>query len=330
LDVHYTLRQLQYFVAVSQAGTLNEAASRCHVSPPALSLAISQLERSLGVKLLVRNRSKGTQLTPGGSRVLKLAESLLAQARDLQENADAESGGSLGGSLAVGCYTTLAPQFVPILLTGFKAECPGVTLEFSEYAQPELQRDLRKGVLELALLYDRQLDTDLDYIEVDRLYPYVLLHPSHRFAGDPAVSLAALADEPMILFDVPPSRENWLHIVHQLSIEPLVGHRTQHFELTRCLVGRGLGYALLFQRPSLDTTYEGRRVVMKPIMENIPASRIVLGYPAGTNLTARARRFAKFAVAALHARNEVGRAAPASADGSLDAVADAVSTLSRG
>ena len=96
MEVHYTLRQLQYFVAVSQVGTLNEAASRCHVSPPALSLAISELERSLGVKLLVRHRSKGTHLTPGGSRVLKLAESLLAQARDLQESADAESGGYRG------------------------------------------------------------------------------------------------------------------------------------------------------------------------------------------------------------------------------------------
>jgi DNA-binding transcriptional LysR family regulator len=96
VEVHYTLRQLQYFVAVSQASTLNEAASRCHVSPPALSLAISELERSLGVKLLVRHRSKGTHLTPGGSRVLKLAESLLAQAKDLQESADAESGGCHG------------------------------------------------------------------------------------------------------------------------------------------------------------------------------------------------------------------------------------------
>ena len=41
LEIHYTLRQLQYLVAVSHAGTLNEAASRCYVSPPALSLAIS-------------------------------------------------------------------------------------------------------------------------------------------------------------------------------------------------------------------------------------------------------------------------------------------------
>jgi DNA-binding transcriptional LysR family regulator len=298
LDVHYTLRQLQYFVAVSQAGSLNDAASRCHVSPPAMSLAISQLERSLGLKLLVRHRSKGTELTPGGTRVLRLAESLLAQARELQEQSDPD-GGAMTGTLPVGCYTTLAPQYVPALLTGFTAECPGVTLEFAEYQQAELQRDLRKGVLELALLHDRQLDTDLDYVEIDRLCPYVLLHPAHRFAGEPAVSLAALADEPMILFDVPPSRENWLHVAAELGLEPLIGHRTQNFELARCLVGRGLGYAPLFQRPSVETTYEGRPVLVKPITENVPASRVVLGYPAGTSLSARARRFAGYAATAM-------------------------------
>jgi DNA-binding transcriptional LysR family regulator len=247
MDVHYTLRQLQYFAAVARTGTMSEAAVRCHVSQPALSLAISQLERSLGLQLFLRQRSRGAELTPAGARVLAQAESLLAQAALLQESADGESG-DLDGNLAVGCYTTLAPLFVPALLTGFRAECPQVALEFAEYAQPELQRDLHKGVLELALLYDRQLDPDLDYVEIERLRPYVLLPAGHRFADDDAVRLAALASEPMILFDVSPSRENWQEIVRSLAIEPVVGHRTRNFELTRCLVGRGLGYALLFQR----------------------------------------------------------------------------------
>jgi DNA-binding transcriptional LysR family regulator len=305
MDVHYTLRQLQYFAAVARTGTMSEAAVRCHVSQPALSLAISQLERSLGLQLFLRQRSRGAELTPAGARVLAQAESLLAQAALLQESADGESG-DLDGNLAVGCYTTLAPLFVPALLTGFRAECPQVALEFAEYAQPELQRDLHKGVLELALLYDRQLDPDLDYVEIDRLHPYVLLPAGHRFADDDAVRLAALAGEPMILFDVSPSRENWQEIVRSLAIEPMVGHRTRNFELTRCLVGRGLGYALLFQRPPLDLTYEGLPVVAKRIVEPIPALPVVLAYPRGTNLTARARRFTEFAVTKLGSRRDAG------------------------
>lgn len=307
VDVHFTIRQLQYFSAVAQTGMMSTAATRCHVSQSALSLAISELERSLGVKLLVRQRAKGAELTPAGARVLELADALLDQARQLQERADVESGLKLDGTLAVGCYTTLAPQFVPALLTGFKEECPDIVLEFSEYAQPELQRELREGVLELALLYEHQLDSDLDFVVVDTLYPYVLLPADHRFANDPAVSLAALADEPMILFDVRPSRENWLRITQELALEPVVGHRTHNFELARCLVGRGLGYAPLFQRPPLDLTYEQRPVIAKPVTEHVPPTRVVLAYPAGTNLTARARRFAEFAIATVRARHEEQR-----------------------
>lgn len=297
MDVHYTLRQLEYFVAAAHTGTLSEAASRCHVSQPALSLSVTQLERALGLQLLVRHRSRGAELTPAGTRVLKLAEELLGQAARLQESAGAEHAG-LAGRLAVGCYTTLAPMFVPPLLTGFMTECPGVALEFTEYAQPELLRDLERGVLELALLYDRQLDPGLAYTEIGRLYPYVLLPAAHPSASAAAVSLAALAAEPAIVLDVPPSRENWQEMTSSLAIEPLVGHRTRNFELARCLVGRGLGYCVLYQRPPLDITYEGRPVVAKPIAEQVPALRVVLAYPAAASLTARARRFAEYAATA--------------------------------
>ncbi|MFD0744750.1 LysR substrate-binding domain-containing protein [Phytohabitans flavus] len=172
-------------------------------------------------------------------------------------------------------------------------------LELAEYSQPELQRDLHDGVLELALLYDYQLDADLEYIEVRTLYPHVLMAEDHRFAKDETVSLTALANEPMILFDVPPSRENWERMMSTIGIEPMLGHRTHNFELTRCLVGRGLGYAVLFQHPTVDLTYEGRRVVARPIEENVPPIQLVLAYPSRTSLTARAHAFADFAIAAL-------------------------------
>jgi DNA-binding transcriptional LysR family regulator len=296
VEVHYTLRQLQYFVAVAQTGTLSAGAARCHVSPPALSLAVSQLEHSLGVQLFVRQRAKGAELTAAGGRVLDHALDLLAQAERLLQRAEVETGSELVGDLTVGCYTTLAPLLIPPLLTGFRDLCPGVSLAFSEYAQPEVQRELRDGVVDMALLYEHQLDPDFEYVVVQVLRPYVLLPAAHRFADQDTVSLAALAEEPMILFDVPPSRENWLRITRGLAIEPLVGHRTHNFELARCLVGRGVGYAPLFQRPPLDLTYERLPVVPKAISEPIPPLRIVLAYPSVRNLSARARRFADFAV----------------------------------
>jgi DNA-binding transcriptional LysR family regulator len=296
LDVHYTIRQLQYFVAVAQSGTVSTAAARCHVSQSALSLAISQLERSLGVKLFVRQRAKGAELTLSGQRLLERAESLLQQAGELQVQIEIERGAELRGTLPLGCYTGLAPLYIPSLLAHFKEECPGVALEFTEDAQPALLRGLREGIFELALLYDTDLSSDIEYTVVDELRPYVLLPENHPLAGSAEVSLLDLADEPMIEVDLPPSRENWTKNMAEIGIEPNVAYRSRSFELVRCLVGRGLGYTAMFQRPLIDRTYEGHAVVARPIVEEITPARVVLGYPAGSTPTTRARSFMTFAV----------------------------------
>ena len=304
MDVHYTIRQLQYFVAAAQTGTMSGAAARCHVSQSALSLSISQLERTLGVKLFVRQRAKGIELTPAGLRVCKQAEALLRQAGELEARVDVERGDTLSGTLTVGCSATLAALYIPTLLTGFKAEAPLVALEFVEHEVPSLMRGLRDGLFELTLLYTFGLESDIEWIEVDELVPHVALPTDHRFADDESVSLIDLANDPMILMDVAPSRETWTQLWHDLGIEPTVAYRTQSFELVRSLVGRGAGYAMLYNQPSSDVTYEGDTLVIKPIREATQSMYIGLGYLGGTRLNARASRFADFATKTLRARRE--------------------------
>jgi DNA-binding transcriptional LysR family regulator len=297
-EVHYTLRQLQYFVAVAETGSISKAVERCHLSQPGLSLAVSQLERSLGLKLLVRQRAKGVSLTPAGEEFLVHAKELLVQAEALQARADYQ-GVDISGRLAIGCYPTLSPMLLPPLVSGFLQDSPNIALEIEEGSQPELERALRDGSLELALLYDHHLDSDLSSIGVEVVAPYVLLHPDHPMAVSDDVSLVELADEPMILFDNSPSRQNWEETIMGLGVEPRVGHRSRNFELVRCLVGRGLGYGFLMQRPPLDLTYEGLPVVAKPIRETLPSSRVVIAYATGAQLTARAARFIEFSARLL-------------------------------
>ncbi len=302
MDVHYTIRQLQYFVAAAQTGTMSSAADRCHVSQSALSLSISQLERTLGVKLFVRQRAKGIELTPAGLRVFEQAEALLRQAGELEARLNVERGDELIGTLTVGCSASLAALYIPSLLTGFKAEVPSVALEFVEHDGSSLLRGLRDGLFEMALFYTTGLETDLEWIEVDELVPHVILPSNHRLAKDESVSLFDLANDPMILIDVAPSRDTWTMLMRDLGIEPIVAYRSQSFELVRSLVGRGAGYALLFNLPTTDATYEGNTVVVKPIRETTPSMFIGLGYLGGTKLTPRASRFAKFAIEALRER----------------------------
>src|SRR4051812_7389558 len=111
----FTVRQLEHFVAAADAGSISTAAERGLVSQAGVSLAISDLERHLGVQLFLRRKAKGVPLTSAGERVLADARRLLAQAEELQTHAAAEGDG-LTGRLGVGCYTTLAPYLLPPLL----------------------------------------------------------------------------------------------------------------------------------------------------------------------------------------------------------------------
>src|SRR5690625_5548304 len=80
-----TLRQLQYFVAVAETQSITKAADRSHVSQAAVSLAITDLEKSLGVTLTIRRRAKGVALTAEGRAILTDARVMLDQAKELAE-----------------------------------------------------------------------------------------------------------------------------------------------------------------------------------------------------------------------------------------------------
>lgn len=288
----FSLRQLQYFVAIAEAGTLSEAAAQLHVSQPGLSQSLTDLERALDVQLAVRRKAHGVTITPTGSQVLRHARDLLRRAEDLESLAS--GGDALTGVLSLGCYVTLAPTALPPLLQNFSGLHPGLTVDFVEGTQDVLQRRLRVGELDLAILYDMEIQPEMAHAVIDIRRPHILLPAQHRLADEPSVSLAELAAEPMVLLDAPPSSRNTLAIFHRFGVTPDVRYRPTTLELTRALVGRGMGYALLVQRPANDRTYEGNQVIVKEITEPVSESRVLVAWPKATRLNRRAEAFLEF------------------------------------
>src|SRR5436305_14964609 len=86
----YSLRQLQYFVVVAESGTIRAAAARLHVAESAVSMSLTELERTLQVQLVVRRRAHGVQITPSGRATLRLAKALLHQAHELEAEISGE------------------------------------------------------------------------------------------------------------------------------------------------------------------------------------------------------------------------------------------------
>lgn len=289
----FTLRQLAYLVAAADAGTLIGAAERMHVSPSAMSDAITELERVLGTRLCVRRKAQGLTLTSAGMRAVSDARKLLRGADEL--NVALRAGGDrLAGPLAVGCFTTIAPTVLPPLLTGFASAHPGLDLETVETTQDNLVTMLDTGRLDIAFAYDAYIPGSSPRERIFELRPHVLLPANHRLAGETAVRLEDLIDEDFIMLDAPPSTENALATFAERGLAPKVRHRTANPDVVRSLVGKGLGYGMLLQQQPDYSQVGDFPTIRKEVMPPISTISVVVMWSAALGLTSRAQAAVEF------------------------------------
>ncbi|MET9819060.1 LysR family transcriptional regulator [Streptomyces sp. NPDC006355] len=305
MTADFSLRQLQYFVAVASTGSMSAAAVQCHASQAGISTAIADLERRLGVQLLVRRRARGVFLTEAGTRVLERAQAVLAQAEDLRASAKAEKG-QVAGRLTIGCYATLSPFLIPPLVDGFTRLHPAIDLQFVDGSQDEIRHALLQGVCDLAFLYDTGAEAGLACMTVRSNRPYVILAAGHPLAGSESVSLSELADESLIVYASPPMEANAERWMRSVDVKPNIRYRTSSIEAVRSLVARGLGYSMLVQRWPTDTSFEGLPLAAVAIEEPLEDVRVVLAHAASVTLTQRARALARYACETLAAPGPPG------------------------
>jgi DNA-binding transcriptional LysR family regulator len=120
------LRHIRYFIAVAEESSLARAAHRIHVSQPALSQQINDLESELGLKLLTRN-SRGVQLTEAGRAFLVGGRRALAAARLAAEQAQEAANGDRG-RLVIGSIPGAASSIIPSALSRFREQHPLVEI----------------------------------------------------------------------------------------------------------------------------------------------------------------------------------------------------------
>ncbi|WP_434620185.1 LysR family transcriptional regulator [Arthrobacter sp. A5] len=292
----YTLRQVLHFVAIADHGSIRAAAEATHVSQAGLSLALTELEKALGVQLAVRQKAKGITLTSAGHRFLADARMLLRRADDLQATT-AESPDALAGPLDLGCYSTLADFWVPPITAGFAAANPHLSLTITEGPPLQLQLDMLEGRLDAVLTHTRHVVDGAEYQVIREGRPYVLVGAMHRLAGRSGVRLAELADDDMVLLNIPTVRDNQLPNLRASGLDPKIAWRSTSFEAVRGMVARGLGYTVLVQRPPLDVSYEGLPVVPLPIEGPIGHSDICFAYPARQKLSRKLQALVDYCAA---------------------------------
>jgi len=273
--LRYTLRQIEYAVAIWDHGSVAAASAHLGVAQPTLSASLAKLEEQLGLQLFIRHHAQGVSPSPAGLRFLAEARNLLTHAQDLQRDTQAV-GTAVEGQLALASFATIAPSFVPPLIRSFTSLHPRVTIRMSEGTQDELFRGLRGGEVDVALLYDVDMPDDLSVTPLTSFAPHVLLPGRHRLTRLTTVPLVALKDEPFVLLDIAPSRTYFTRILENAGITPKVAFSSPSLEVVRGLVGQGLGYSILVTRPFGDHSYAGEELAVRPIADEVERGVIAL------------------------------------------------------
>jgi len=289
-----SLRKIACFVAAADAGSVSAGARQLSLSQAAMSEALNDLEKELGLDLFIRHKAIGVTLTCAGRQLLVEARRLVREAEEFQ----ALAGGpdmNLTGELVVGCFPTMLSFVAPPLIAGFQTLHPEVTFRFVEDSQFNLEHAMLAGTIDLSIVYDFGLGAALERRRLYDAIAYVLLSPQHRLADSTEpVDLASFGDDPFIQIDVLPGRDE--HLFAAVGLTPNVVHRTTNFEFVRALVAHNLGYAVLVQRPKNDVTTEGLPLVVRPIANPVPHLTVSLAWPANLHLHRRVRAFVDFSV----------------------------------
>ena len=236
--MRYTLRHLEYFIAAGETGSITLASERINISQPSISTAIAHLERELGVQLFIRHHAQGLSLTPAGREVLRESKHLIEQAEALYTLASDVSG-QVRGELAVGCLITLAPMVMPELSHSFTSAFPNTRIRHFDHDQERLLDGIRRGEIDIAITYDLQIPEGIMFSPLASLPPHVWLSEAHPLSQQSAISLSELAALPMILLDLPISREYFLALFMKDGLEPNIAARSAYQEIVRTMVANG-------------------------------------------------------------------------------------------
>lgn len=285
-----TLRQLQYAVAVADSGRFRLAAEACHVSQPALSTQLAQLERALGARLFERDRRR-VLVTPAGEALLARARAVLAAAADLVESAQ-RLGDPLSGRLRIGVIPTVAPYVLPEVAPALRRAFPRLELLWREDRTARVVEDLAVGALDAGLLALEAELGDLEQAPVAR-DPFLLAAPSgHPLTRRARVRLPDLDGARVLLLeDGHCLRAQALALCARTRVEEADFRATSLATLTQMVVG-GAGVTLL---PSLAARVENRSgaLALRPFEAPAPGRTLALvwrrGAPQAEALRAIAR-----------------------------------------
>ena len=194
-----TLRQLRYFDALAAQRHFGRAANQCHVTQPALSMQIAELEKELAVALVER-RTHAVSLTEEGAEVARRAKQILRSVSDLIDYSR-HRGQVLVGQLRLGVIPSIGPYLLPGVLPALKSAYPELKLSLRESQTQHLIAELQDGKIDLALLALPIEEAGLEELALFEDPFHLALPASHRLTKRKRISHGALGKERLLLLE---------------------------------------------------------------------------------------------------------------------------------
>ena len=163
-----TLTDCQLLSIVAQLGTFAAAAERLHITPSAVSHAVSGVEAECGFPLFTRTKS-GVTLTAAAEKLMPAIQQMLASSESLDQSI-AQINGMHKGALRLGVFNSACVTWLPKIVPGFRAAFPGIDVQIYQGSYDDITGWLKTGAVELGFLSNSSaLDLDFEPLYDDRL-----------------------------------------------------------------------------------------------------------------------------------------------------------------
>lgn len=287
----FSLRQIQYFIAVAEAGTISGAASRLSISQSTITEAIKELEADLGVKLIERH-ARGVQVSHKGQLFLRHAERIWSDVADARRALAADFPVT-SGRLVIGVTSLVAGYVLPEVLARFRRAFPSIAVQIVEDSNDYLEHLLLNGEIDVALAIVSSLSEPqaLATQVLDEYAHRVWLPLGHELATGGPIALSALVEHPLVLLDDDEIRVASERMWRAAHLRPNVVFRTGSVEAVRSLVGAGIGLTVLPDLVFRSWSLEGQRLEAHEIEADLPKIKAAVVWRRGSGIGPATRRF---------------------------------------
>ncbi len=284
-----SLKQLVYFIAVAESGSISKALTSLNVTQSVVTEAIKKLEDTLGAELFTRH-ARGMTLTHAGHQFLRHAHEVLAALRNA-EQAIRERPDATTGQLNLGVTSLVTAYYLPYLLDRFERVFPGIRVAIVEDRRGYIEHLLINGELDVAVMNVSVVDRQAIETRTLLRAPWrVWLASNHLLAQRERVALQDLQTERFLSLKND-ELEEVSQQIYRLSGSPPVAVRTDSIEAVRSLVALGIGVAVLPNLMYRPWSLEGDRLESRPLQEDLPRLEIGVAWRRGSALSEAARQF---------------------------------------